>query len=95
MSITVSLDCGAIVQVLPTGNKFQLVEVREAEQTPRAIPVGGTHSTIWGAIEEIRKFDLNQYECLTLDELLSAVKSTNQQIREYFEQHSEYLNSLN
>lgn len=44
-----------------------------------------------GAIEEVRRYDLAQYEMLSLEELLSAVSSTNNKIKEYFEYHSEYL----
>ncbi|WP_238327337.1 MULTISPECIES: hypothetical protein [Rodentibacter] len=49
------------------------------------------HSTVWGAIEEVRRYDLAQYEVLSLEDLLSAVNSTNAKIKEYFELHSEYL----
>ncbi|MCK8908616.1 hypothetical protein MY816_03035 [Haemophilus influenzae] len=47
--------------------------------------------THWHSIEEVRRYDLAQYEMLSLEELLSAVSSTNNKIKEYFEYHSEYL----
>ena len=92
-NICIVLDCGASLEIMPIGSRFQVVEVLDEQdlRKPKTRAVGELHNTIWGAIEEVRRYDLTQYEILTLDELTSAVKSTNKKIKEYFEYHSEYL----
>lgn len=92
-NICIVLDCGASLEIMPIGSRFQVVEVLDEQdlRKPKTRAVGELHNTIWGAIEEVRRYDLTQYEILTLDELTSAVKSTNSKIKEYFEYHSEYL----
>lgn len=92
-NICIVLDCGASLEIMPIGSRFQVVEVLDEQdlRKPKTRAVGELHNTIWGAIEEVRRYDLTQYEILTLDELTSAVKSTNRKIKEYFEYHSEYL----
>lgn len=92
-NIRIVLDCGASLEIMPIGSRFQVVEVLDEQdlRKPKTRAVGELHNTIWGAIEEVRRYDLTQYEILTLDELTSAVKSTNSKIKEYFEYHSEYL----
>lgn len=91
--ICIVLDCGVTLEIMPIGSRFQVVEVLDERdlRKPKTRAVGELHNTIWGAIEEVRRYDLTQYEILTLDELTSAVKSTNSKIKEYFEYHSEYL----
>lgn len=94
-NICITLDCGATLEIMPIGTRFQVLEILgdqdswHGKQKTRAI--GGLHSTVWGAIEEVRRYDLAQYEVLSLEDLLSAVNSTNAKIKEYFELHSEYL----
>lgn len=42
-------------------------------------------------MNEVRNFALAQYEVLSLTEMGSAINSTNQAIKDYFDQHNEYL----
>lgn len=94
-NVCIALDCGATLEILPIGTRFQVVEVIGDQDSwygkQKTRTVGNLHNTIWGAIEEVRHYDLAQYEMLSLEELLSAVSSTNNKIKEYFEYHSEYL----
>lgn len=97
-NICIALDCGATLEILPIGTRFQVVEVMGDQDSwsgkQKTRTVGNLHNAIWGAIEEVRRYDLAQYEMLSLEELLSAVSSTNNKIKEYFEYHSEYLATL-
>lgn len=45
-------------------------------------------------MNEVRNFALAQYEVLSLTEMESAINSTNQAIKDYFDQHNEYLANL-
>lgn len=45
-------------------------------------------------MNEVRNFALAQYEVLSLNEMESAINSTNQAIKDYFDQHNEYLANL-
>ena len=48
-----------------------------------------------GAELQITKIgDRFQYEVLSLNEMESAINSTNQAIKDYFDQHNEYLANL-
>ena len=97
-NVCIALDCGATLEILPIGTRFQVVEVMGDQDSwygkQKTRTVGNLHNTIGGAIEEVRRYDLAQYEMLSLEELLSAVSSTNNKIKEYFEYHSEYLATL-
>lgn len=97
-NICIALDCGATLEIMPIGNRFQVVEVLGDQDDTygrqKTRDVGRLHSTVWGALEEVRRFDLAQYEMLSLEELFSAVKSTNAKITEFFELNSEHLATL-
>lgn len=90
--ICFELDCGVTLQILPIGERFQTLEM--IEDTKHARKIGALHSTIWGALDEVRKFELTAYERNTLDEIKDSLVSTNEKITEYFAMHSEYLAEL-
>ena len=69
-------------------SRFQVFEMIEG-QAPQNI--GESVGTVLDVVEALRHYDLTQQEISTLDEFVSAVKSTNNKIKEYFEYHSEYL----
>lgn len=69
-------------------SRFQVFEMIEG-QAPQNI--GESLGTVLDVVEALRHYDLTQQEISTLDEFVSAVKSTNNKIKEYFEYHSEYL----
>ena len=62
-NICIALDCGATLEILPIGTRFQVVEVIGDQDSwygkQKTRTVGNLHNTIWGAIEEVRRYDLN------------------------------------
>ena len=54
-NICIALDCGATLEILPIGTRFQVVEVMGDQDSwsgkQKTITVGNLHNTIWGAIE--------------------------------------------
>ncbi|BFU60735.1 MULTISPECIES: hypothetical protein [Rodentibacter] len=85
------LDCGATLQIMSIGERYQTIEVIDDKSARK---VGKLHNTIWGALDEVRKFELTAYERNTLEEIRDSLASTNAKITEYFELHSEYLAAL-
>ena len=89
--IYINLDCGAELQITKIGDRFQVLEIVEDCANQKARVIGRLHNTIIGAVNEVRNFALAQYEVLSLNEMESAINSTNQAIKDYFDQHNEYL----
>lgn len=87
-NIYIPLDCGVTLEVRTMNSRFQVFEIIEG-QAPQNI--GESLGTVLDVVEALRHYDLTQQEISTLDEFVSAVKSTNNKIKEYFEYHSEYL----
>ena len=92
--IYINLDCGAELQITKIGDRFQVLEIvseSDGWRKQKARVIGRLHNTIIGAVNEVRNFALAQYEVLSLTEMESAINSTNQAIKDYFDQHNEYL----
>nr|DAP66882.1 MAG TPA: hypothetical protein [Caudoviricetes sp.] len=87
-NIYIPLDCGVTLGVRTMNSRFQVFEMIEG-QAPQNI--GESLGTVLDVVEALRHYDLTQQEISTLDEFVSAVKSTDNKIKEYFEYHSEYL----
>lgn len=81
-------------QITKIGDRFQVLEIvadSDGWRKQKARVIGRLHNTIIGAVNEVRNFALAQYEVLSLTEMESAINSTNQAIKDYFDQHNEYL----
>ena len=85
--IYINLDCGAELQITKIADS-------DGWRKQKARVIGRLHNTIIGAVNEVRNFALAQYEVLSLTEMESAINSTNQAIKDYFDQHNEYLANL-
>lgn len=95
--IYINLDCGAELQITKIGDRFQVLEIvadSDGLRKQKARVIGRLHNIIIGAVNEVRNFALAQYEVLSLTEMESAINSTNQAIKDYFDQHNEYLANL-
>ena len=82
------------LQITKIGDRFQVLEIvadSDGWRKQKARVIGRLHNTIIGAVNEVRNFALAQYEVLSLTEMESAINSTNQAIKDYFDQHNEYL----
>ena len=88
--IYINLDCGAELQITKIGDRFQVLEIvadGDGWRKQKARVIGRLHNTIIGAVNEVRNF-------ASLTEMESAINSTNQAIKDYFDQHNEYLATL-
>lgn len=83
-TIIFELSCGSTVQILKVGDWFQLAELFNYKP---ARLVGGLHSKILGALDEVREFDLTKKERNTLEEIKNSIVSTNNAILDIFNQH--------
>lgn len=90
-NIYIPLDCGVTLRVRTMNSRFQVFEMIEGQEPQN---IGESLGTVLDVVEALRHYDLTQQEISTLDEFISAVKSTNNKIKEYFEYHSEYLATL-